>query len=367
MRIGLVGPLPPPFGGMANQTRQLGHLLEAEGIRTLLVRTNEPYRPAWMGRVRGIRALFRFAPYLRALAAMSRQVDVVHVMANSGWAWSLFAVPAIRVAAARGAAVVVNYRGGLAREFLAKSARRVRSTLKRADAIVVPSRFLQHVFAEHDIATHIIPNVVDLEMFRPDECRTDASGPRMLVARNLEPIYGIDTALKAIAILRRQFPDLTVWIAGSGPEREPLLRLCSQLGVADAVQFTGRLEVQAIAELYRRADVVLNPSRADNTPNSLLEAAASGVPIVSTNVGGVPYLVEHERTAWLVPPDRPDLMAAGVARVLEDAVLRHTLRANALALAASCGWSAVRTQWLDLYERLAHKRGGSIVAAPGKM
>src|SRR5690348_10800971 len=92
MRLALVGPLPPPPGGMANQTRQLARLLRADAIDVVLVRTNEPYRPAWVGRLRGVRAAFRLAPYVVRLARLARTCDAVHVMANSGWAWHLFAV-----------------------------------------------------------------------------------------------------------------------------------------------------------------------------------------------------------------------------------------------------------------------------------
>ena len=122
-----------------------------------------------------------------------------------------------------------------------------------------------------------------------------------------------------------------------------------------------------VAALYRDADVALNPSRADNTPNSLLEAAASGVPIVSTNVGGVPYLVEHGRSAWLVPSDDPELMARGLADVLKDEMLRDTLRSNGSALARSCSWDVVGRQWLQLYEQVARDRGGrTLQAVPQK-
>jgi glycosyltransferase involved in cell wall biosynthesis len=131
LRLLLAGPLPPPFGGMANQTRQLARLLEEEGVRVTVVRTNAPYRPAWVKNLRGIRAAFRLLPYLGKLWLESGRADVVHVMANSGWAWHLFAAPAIRIARLRGRPVVVNYRGGLAREFLARSATSVKRSFRR--------------------------------------------------------------------------------------------------------------------------------------------------------------------------------------------------------------------------------------------
>jgi glycosyltransferase involved in cell wall biosynthesis len=350
MRLGLVGPLPPPAGGMANQTRQLAALLRAEGIDVRLVRTNEPCRLAWVRAVRGVREVFRFMSYVRDVASLSREVDVLHVMANSGLSWHLRAAPAIVRGAMRGVPVIVNYRGGLAREFLSKSGSGVRAMLRLASAVVVPSRFLQEIFAEHGVRAEIIPNIVDLEIFRP---ATVVPGKcvHIVVARNLERLYGIDVAIRAVEKLRKDFPDLVVSVAGTGRERAELERLSAQLGLTSVVRFTGGLEVAAVAALYREAHVVLNPSRADNTPNALLEAAASGVPIVSTDVGGIPYLVEHRRSAWLVPPEDPEALAAGVKLVLQDAALREELRANALAVARSCSWPAVRPQWLELYGR----------------
>ena len=111
LRVLLVGPLPPPAGGMANQTQQLSRLLEAEGISARLVKTNAPYWPAWIARVPLVRALFRLVPYISRLWRSLPGVDVVHVIANSGWAWHLFAAPAIQIAKARRRPVIVNYRG----------------------------------------------------------------------------------------------------------------------------------------------------------------------------------------------------------------------------------------------------------------
>jgi glycosyltransferase involved in cell wall biosynthesis len=351
VRVGLIGPFPPPPGGMANQTRQLAALLQAEGIEVDQVQTNEPYwRP--VGAIRGVRALFRGVPYLRRLTQMTREADVAHVMANSGWSWHLFVAPAVTICALRGVPVIINYRGGLAREFLSRSSWIVLPTLRRAKAVIVPSRFLQEVFAPFGIQAEIIPNGVDLSTFRPS---SDAKRKtvHIVVTRNLEQIYGIDVAIRAIGLLRQDYPQLKVSIAGGGPERSALEQQAAQLGLTDCVRFTGALDIPEVASLYREADIMLNPSRVDNTPNALLEAAACGVPIVSTNVGGIPYLVEHEKSAWLVAAQDPQALATGVRRVLSDAPLRETLRSNGLALAQSCSWENVRRSWISVYHRIA--------------
>jgi glycosyltransferase involved in cell wall biosynthesis len=295
--------------------------------------------------------VFRLFPYLATLWRALRGADIAHVMANSGWAWHLYAAPAIWLARLRGVPVLVNYRGGEAEAFLRRQARWVRPTLRLARVLAVPSGFLQSVFARYGIAAEIVPNVVDLARFGPAERRT--SGQHIVVTRNLEQIYDIPTALRALAKVRVRLPAARLTIAGSGPELASLQRLAQELGIADAVRFTGRLDSEEIAALYREADLLLNPSTVDNMPNSLLEGMASGVPIVSTDVGGVPYLVGHERTALLVPARDADAMAAAIVRVFEDAGLRGGIVAAALHACRAYSWERVRPQLFAVYARCA--------------
>lgn len=342
-RIALIGPLPPPAGGIANQTRQLGELLRAEGLDVELVQVNAPYKPAWVRGVKGLRAGFRLVPYLLRLWAAAGRADLMHVMANSGWSWHLFAAPAVWVAVLRGVPVVVNYRGGEAGDFLSRSARWVRPTLLRAGSVLVPSGFLHEIFARHGVSTHIVPNVVDLARFRPASSRQEGAGaPHIVVARNLEPIYGIPVALHAFARILAEYPQARLSVAGSGPQADELERLVAQLGLGCHVCFTGRLDRDEMARLYRDADVMLNPSRVDNTPNSVLEALASGVPVVSTAVGGVPYIVEDGRSALLVPRDDAAAMASAVTRLLRSPELRQQLIECGLREVRRYTWTAVR-------------------------
>jgi glycosyltransferase involved in cell wall biosynthesis len=347
--IGLVGPLPPPSGGMANQTRQLARLLADAAISVEIVQVNARYRPHWIGSVRGVRAVFRLVPYLRHLWRCAGRADLFHVMANSGWAWHLCAAPAVWIARLRGVPVVVNYRGGEAEQFLRRQVAWVRPTLRRAFAIVVPSGFLQDVFGQFEIAAEIVPNIVDLSRFHPGPPR--AASHNIIVTRNLEDIYDIPTALRAFAVIRSAYPDATLTVAGSGPRLDALQQLAQTLGVADGVRFTGRIDNEHITELYRNADLMLNPSTADNMPISLLEAMASAVPIVTTNVGGIPHLVTDARNALLVAPGDPSAMAAAAIRVFaEEGLARRLVEAGAES-AAGYTWAQVRPRLFGVYAR----------------
>ncbi len=349
LRLTLVGPLPPPAGGMATQTAQLKRLLEGEGVQVELVQTNAPYWPTWFGRVPMVRALARLLPYLGALWRACGRAHVVHLMANSGWSWHLFAAPAIAIARLRGVPVLVNYRGGEAEGFLARSRGIVGLSLNRVQALVVPSGFLVEVFARFGWKAEVVPNVVDLSLFHPGPTRPN--GHHLVVTRNLEVLYDNASAIRALATLRQSYPDTHLTVAGSGPQRAELEELVVELGLGDAVQFTGRLDRQALAELLRSADVLLNPSLADNMPNSLLEALATGVPVVSTHVGGVPFMVEHGRSAWLVPPQDPAALAAAVQELFDNDALRQSLRATGLLEAQRYTWQQVAPRLAEAYRQ----------------
>jgi glycosyltransferase involved in cell wall biosynthesis len=334
---------------MANQTRQLARLLAESGLEVEIVRVNAPYRPAWIERVRVVRALFRLLPYLARLWRAVGRAELIHVMANSGWAWHFFAAPAVWIAHLRGKPAIVNYRGGEAASFFDRQFAWLRPTLERAACVVVPSAFLQGVFGKWSVTAEIVPNIVDLARFGPGE---RAPGRlHVLVARNLEEIYDIPTALRAFARIRAAYPEARLSVAGSGPIRGELERLCEELRLGAAARFTGRLENEAMADLYREADLVLNPSLADNMPISLLEALATGVPIVSTNVGGIPFVVEDGRTALLVPPRDPEAMARAALRLIGDRALASRLRAAGLAAVKRYAWPNVREALLSVYAR----------------
>ena len=350
LRVLLVGPLPPPAGGMANQTRQLAELLRAEGAQVELVQVNAPYRPAWAERLKGARALFRLLPYLLHLWRGCGRADVVHVMANSGWSWHLFAAPAVWIAALRGTPVVVNYRGGEADAFLQHAGRWVRPTMRRAGALVLPSAFLLEVFARHGMDGRIVANIIDLDRFQPASTPpVFGASPHLVVARNLEPIYGNDVALEAFARVLERFPGACLSVAGSGPEAAALADLAQRLGIAAQVRFSGRLDREQMAVLYRDAHLMLNASRVDNMPNALLEALASGVPVVSTRAGGIPFMVKDGHTAMLVAVDDAAAMAAAAIEVLENHDLRARLVAAGLVEVQRYQWSRVRDALLATY------------------
>ena len=232
LQIGLIGPLPPPSGGMANQTQQLAKLLQRDGLRVEVVQTNRPYRPRWVGSVPMLRAVFRLVLYIIQLWQVAGRADLFHIMANSGWSWHLFAAPAVWIAKLRSVPTVINYRGGEAEQFFKKSYKWVKPTMSASTKIIVPSRFLREVFSRYECPTDIVANIIDLQRFSQGEQSTSRySAPHLLVARNLEPIYDNETAIRAFKEVLKDFPDARLTIAGTGPEKQNLMLLAKELSI----------------------------------------------------------------------------------------------------------------------------------------
>ena len=141
-------------------------------------------------------------------------------------------------------------------------------------------------------------------------------------------------------------------VVGDGPLRVQLRETASALQLRNT-EFTGRLEHELAAKLYDTADVFLNGSSIDNQPLSILEAFACGLPVVSTNAGGIPFMVENEVNALLSPVGDERKLAENVLRLMEDQQLAGKLISNGLRECESSDWELLRDQWLNTYHSLA--------------
>ncbi|MBI2216455.1 MAG: glycosyltransferase family 4 protein [Candidatus Rokubacteria bacterium] len=334
----VVGPTPPPEGGMASQCATLVRMLRSEGVDARHLSTSPALR-ASLARIPGVRTVARTAAFWGCLGPAFRDADVVHVLGASYLYFFLCTAPAVRSARRHGKRVVLNYRGGAAREFFARWPGAVARVAAMADAVIVPSSFLVDVFARLGVEARVVPNVLDVDRFRFRQ-RAPLQ-PRLLVARNLEPIYDVDTALRAAARVRARRPGVTVTCAGDGSLRAELERTAARIGL-DRVRFAGSVPHAEMPALYDGADIVLNPSTVDNSPNSVLEALAAGAPVVSTDVGGVRHIVRHEESALLVPPGVPDAMADAVERLLDDPALATRLAEGGRRAVDGFAWPALR-------------------------
>lgn len=345
--ICLVSELPPPPGGMAVQAEMLTAGLRREGHAVINVPTNPLAHASIWRRIPLLRGMVNLSLFLSRLWPACFKADVVHVFSNSYLSFFLFTFPAVAAGKVMGKRVIIHYHGGSAGAFLKRWFWLARLALETADMIVVPSGFLAAVFLRHHLRTHEVPNILALDNL-PFRVRSSLQ-PHIVMARHLEPDYNVACGMRAFALLRQSHPHATLTIAGDGSEKVMLTSLCHELGVADGVTFTGNVENAQMKTLYDRADIYLNSSRVDNQPVSILEAFACGLPVVSTAVGGIPYMTRHGEDAMLAPDDDAAQLAAHMAALLRDNALSTRLIHQARQRIQEHSWAPVYSKLLRLY------------------
>jgi len=353
LRVLIVGPSFDILGGQAVQVGRLLERLRQEPALDVGFLPINPRLPGLLRKLQSIkfvRTLVTSIAYLLSLLTRVRKYDVIHIFSASYVSFVIAPTPAILVSKLFGKKVILNYHSGEADDHLRRWPRTAIPTIKLADRLVVPSEYLEDVFANFHLPASPIYNLIETDKFRFR--KRDPLKPRFLSNRNFEAHYGVDRVLQAFAVIQKQLPEATLTVAGNGPERDKLQQVAVDLNL-NKTTFVGRVEHDKIVELYDSCDVFLNGSLIDNQPLSILEAFACGLPIVTSNAGGIPYMVENERTGLIVECNDSDGLAQAALRLFAEPNLTTRLINEGRRECNKYSWAAVRDQWLDLYFQLA--------------
>jgi glycosyltransferase involved in cell wall biosynthesis len=308
-----------------------------------------PYGLRWAEHIPFLRTIIREPLYLLSLRRALREVDVAHIFSASYSSFLLAPLPAWAVAQFLRKPTLINYHSGECRDHLQKSAT-AQMVLKETDCIVVPSEYLVDVLREFEMKARVVPNVVDFSQFRYRQ--RQPLRPHLICTRGFHPYYGIDVVVRAFAKVQQTYPEARLDLVGGGASEKKVRELVRQLNLQN-VHFLGTWSHKEIAQLYDRADIFVNASNLDNMPVSVLEAFASGTPVVTTSPEGMRYIVDHERTGLLSEPGDPAALAQNIIRVLTDEELAMRLAGNAYAECERWNWTSVRDRWLSIYAELA--------------
>jgi glycosyltransferase involved in cell wall biosynthesis len=346
-RIALVAPSLEIVGGQSIEAFLLARALREDRyeVTQLAVNPRLPKSLQWVRRLRVLRTLAKLAFFLPTLLRLTK-CDVVHVFSASYWSFLLGPGPAMVAGRLFGKKVVLHYHSGEAAHHLASWGILFRPWLALADEIVVPSSYLAEIFDEAGHFTKVIPNVIRLEDFPFRE--PQAAQSRLLSTRNLEPHYAVATVIKAFPLIKRRYPNASLTIAGWGSEGRSLQVLARSLADGD-IRFVGQVPPDRIPSLLEQADVFLNASVIDNQPLSILEAFATGVPVVTTSTGAIAELVRDGRTATLVRADDPQSLADAACELLANPARAVTMTRRARKQAEQYSWPSVRGLWARVY------------------
>lgn len=219
-------------------------------------------------------------------------------------------------------------------EFTDISADRFAAKVDAADAVIcgshwVYSQVLAWTPPSHPERVHVVRCGIDLEAFTPRgaSVRPPSSTVRLLNIAAMSPRKGQIVLVRALARLRDRGRDVTLTVVGDGPERTTLEAEVARLGLSDRVTFLGSLGHGELAGCYEQADIFCLPSFAEGMPTVLMEAMASGVPVVATTIAGTAELVEHGVCGLLVAPARDDELADALDALVTGSELRQRFAA----------------------------------------
>lgn len=347
IRVGLVAPTMDILGGHAVQADRMLEAWRCDReieMRLLPINPKPGRAVAGLSRIRFLRTVLTQLRYWPLLAREVPRVDAVHVFCPSNSSFYLSALPAILVARLNGKPVIANHRGDDA-GVLASSAP-VRRLLASATVNVAPSSYACDIARAAGIGARIIPNFCDLTRFQYRV--RDPIRPRLISTRNLERIYNVACTLRAFAVIQARFPDASLVLVGDGSAKPALLALVRGLGVRH-VTFAGAVPNSEIPRLYDSADIYVQTPLVDNMPGSLVEAFACGLPVVATDVGGVPAMLEHGIHGLLAPSNDHDRIAANVFAMLDRPSDARRMAEAAFATCERYTWSTVGEQWRNVY------------------
>lgn len=234
--------------------------------------------------------------------------------------------------------------------------------LRGADAVVAINEQMRALFAPivGPARLHVIASGVDTELFHPREraalrrrLQLALDDVVAVFAGSLIPRKGVDVAIDALSCSRRQAPFLV--IVGEGPERAVLAQRAQQQGVAQRVRFVGEASVAEVAEWMAAADVFVLPSRYEGRPNVVLEAQATGLAVVASDIPGCRDLIEPGETGLLTRPGDPTALGDVLAMLVDDPALRVRLgnRARAAISDRRVTWEACAARYQEIYRAVA--------------
>ncbi len=302
--------------------------------------------------------LLRLMDMVWKVLTKSKRYDLAQVDVFSGKAF-IFAEVCVWLLNRLNKPVVLTLHGGGLPDFAERYPRRIKHLLASADRVVTPSPFLQTALSEFNDSIDLIPNPIDLcaSIYR----HRKSVMPRLIWVRAFHQTYNPTMAIELIRDLLAEYPDIHLTMIGPDKEDDSFERTSTKIldfGLENHVEVIPGVEHNRIPALLDRADIFINTSNFDTAPRSLIEAMANGLCIVTTNVGGIPYLVADQKDALLVPPNQTQKMADAVRQLLTDEDLAAQLSLNARLRAEEHDWSAILPKWKNLFITLAGEKHG---------
>ena len=332
MKILLISNFEEGVGGISVQVSALRDKLRGEGHTCDILSTKG-------ATAKRIKAVF-------ALLSKGRKYDVFHIHACSDRGF-LPAILGINIGRLLKKRIVLTFHGGGAEGFFKRKQGLVKRYLSKTTANIVLSGFIGRVFDQYGIPYTVIPNMLESDdsAFR---ARTEIK-PKFIGIRSFTETYNIKCTLKAFEAVRKKYPDASLTLLGDGPLRAELEQYVSDHRLQN-VTFVGQVPNTEIYRYLNDADIMVSSSRFDNMPVSVLEGFKAGLLVISSNVGGVPYMIEDGKNGLLFDSDNDAQMAGKMIAAVEHPETSLRMIENARHCLDAYKWETCRGKLLALYK-----------------
>ena len=331
MKILLICTYKPGVGGISGQVELLQKYLRSEGHSADIFSTKRPI----------LQRLLLPIQLLRE----ARGYDVLHIHCCSGWGF-LPAVIGITIGRWLKKRIVLTYHGGGGEKFFGKHPRLVHHFLTRTNTNIVLSGFLAKIFDKHHIPYTIIPNIIELDdsQFRLRE----TIRPYFICTRAHETLYNIPCILKAFQLVQKEIPEASLSLVGNGSEHENLIHFSQELNLRN-VTFIGRVGNNEIYRQLDQADIFLSSPTIDNMPVSVLEAMNAGLLVISSRVGGVPYMIKNNTTGLLFESDNHEELAQKMLWAAANQTVTKAIIQQAHRAVGNYRWEIIKEKLYTVY------------------
>lgn len=331
-KILLITNYKPGVGGISGQVELLHRRLKGFGYSVEIYNTlGSPLK--------------RLLAFIQLLGKGQRY-QIFHVHACSGWGGFFPAVVGGIIGRLGRKKILLTYHGGGAEQFIDRNPLITKYIMGLASQVIVLSGYLKKIFDDRYIPSIIIPNILEKKSYIGRA--RQGQNIKFISVRSLTSIYNIACIIRAFAIVQEKIPEASLELLGGGPDEQSLKKLTLDLGLKN-VDFVGRVENADVDKYLARADVMLSAPTIDNMPVSILEGFRAGLVVVSSNVGGVPYMIEDGVSGLLFESGNSMDLSNKMLLIINDSKLAQRLTQNAQQALEKYSWEVVSNQILSLY------------------
>ena len=273
--------------------------------------------------------------------------EFVHIHTFSDQAFRI-AIIASYIAKIRKKKIIFTLHGGKLAEFEVNNTEKVFKTLKRAHKILTPSLFLQSHFVNKGYIVDYLPNPIDLTKF-PFKEKLEIKSLKILWVRAFVDIYNPDLAIKALLKIHKKYPEATLTMVG--PDRglrKKCVDLIKDLKLEKSINLVGSVANENLYKYYQTHDVYINTTSYESFGLALMEAASCGIPIVSSEVGEIPFIWQHKKNIMLSSSLDSSSFAEQILELVSNHILKKNIVLNAKELSKKYDIELVKIGWLKI-------------------